>query len=104
MSNKSPIAGVLRHIGLVTVLNGIGQIIAAARAEHGFEHPVSFDELNEGRMLATCVAEMAASRKVGTDLAATMTLAFRVNSERLASQRATDVQLSVVLPNKRQLF
>ena len=72
-------AGVLRHIGLVTVLNGIGQIIAAARAEHGFEHPVPFDELNEGRMLAICVADMAASRKVGTDLAATMTLAFRVN-------------------------
>lgn len=39
----------------------IGQIVAAAGAERGMEHPVPFDELYERRMLVIDVADMAAS-------------------------------------------
>ena len=55
---------VARHIGLATVLNGIGQIIATACTERGVEHPVPLDELNEGGMLGIGVADMAAGRRV----------------------------------------
>jgi hypothetical protein len=54
---------VARHIGLATVLNGIGQIISTAFTERGVEHPVPFDELNDGGMLGIGVADMAASRE-----------------------------------------
>ena len=53
-------AHVARHVVLVTALNGIGQVIAAAVAESGIEHPVPFDELHKGRMLAINVANMSA--------------------------------------------
>src|SRR5215467_7561168 len=54
---------VARHVMLVTTLNGIRQVIATAVAEGGVEHPVPFDELHEGGMLAIDVADMAASRE-----------------------------------------
>src|SRR5215472_6515597 len=54
---------VARHVMLVTALSGIGQVIAAAVAEGGIEHPVPFDELHEGGMLAIDVADMTASRE-----------------------------------------
>jgi hypothetical protein len=53
---------VARDIGLVAagVLNGIGQVVAAAVAERSAEQPVPFDELHERGMLAIDVADMAA--------------------------------------------
>src|SRR5579862_142951 len=45
---------------LVVVLNGIGEVVAAAEAESGVEHPVSFDELHDRGVLVISVADMAA--------------------------------------------
>lgn len=39
----------------------IGQIVTAAGAERGVEHPVPFDEFHERRMLVIDVADMATS-------------------------------------------
>lgn len=50
---------VARHVVLITALNGIGQVIAAAIAERGAEHPVPLYKLHEGRMLAINVANMS---------------------------------------------
>ena len=53
---------VARHVGVVVLIR-IGQIIPAAIAELGVEHPVPFDEFHERGMLAIGVADMAAGRE-----------------------------------------
>lgn len=50
---------VLRYIRM-GALNRIGQVIAAASAESGVEHPVPFDKFHEGGMLIVGVADMTA--------------------------------------------
>jgi hypothetical protein len=50
---------VVRHVR-VGALNRIGQVIAAAIAESGVEHPVPFHEFHERGMLTVGVADMAA--------------------------------------------
>ena len=50
-------------VGVVTGLDGIGQVIAAAETERGIEPPVPFDELDEGGMLVIGVADNAAGRE-----------------------------------------
>src|SRR5882757_4647209 len=52
-----------RHVRIVIVKLGIGQIVAAAVAERCIEHPVPFNELNEGGMLGVDVADMTAPRE-----------------------------------------
>ena len=59
VSNRRHVA---RHVR-VPVLNGIGQVIAAAVAERRIEHPVAFDKLHERGMLAINVTDMAAGRE-----------------------------------------
>src|SRR5260221_53251 len=58
-----------RHVGwdvrIVTVKPRIGQIVAAAVAERGVEHPVPFNELNERGMLGVNVADVTAHREGG---------------------------------------
>ena len=51
---------VARRMGVVAILLGIGQVVAAAVAERGVEHPVPFDELHEGGVLVIDVADVAA--------------------------------------------
>ena len=51
------------HVRIVIVKLGIGQIVAAAVAERCIEHPVPFNELNEGGMLGVDVADMTAPRE-----------------------------------------
>ena len=51
---------VARDVVLVTALNWIGQVIPAAVAECGTEHPVPLYELYERRMFAINVANMSA--------------------------------------------
>jgi hypothetical protein len=50
---------VARHVS-VGALNRIGQVIAAAIAERGVEHPVPFHKFHEGGMLIVDVADMTA--------------------------------------------
>src|SRR5579859_7282199 len=52
-----------RNVRIVVIKARIGQIIAAACAERGMEHPVPFDELDEGRMLVIDMADVTTSRK-----------------------------------------
>ena len=54
-----------RNVQIVVIITHarIGQIVAAAGAEGGMEHPVPFDEFDERRMLVIDVADMAASRE-----------------------------------------
>jgi hypothetical protein len=54
---------VTRHIVLLAALLGIEEVIAATVAERGIEHPVPFDELNEGGVLAVLMADVATGRK-----------------------------------------
>src|SRR5271169_4734924 len=54
---------VARHVGVVPMLLGIGQVIAAPVAERAIEHPVPFDEFHERGMLTIDMANMAASRE-----------------------------------------
>src|SRR6266481_1993436 len=48
------------HVRIVIVKPRIGQIVAAAVAERGIEHPVPFNELNERGVLGVDVADMTA--------------------------------------------
>lgn len=50
---------VARHVGISALIR-IEQIIAAAIAESGVEHPVPFHEFHERGMLVVGVADMAA--------------------------------------------
>ncbi len=52
-----------RHVRIVIVKLGIGQIVATAVAKRGSEHPVPFNELNEGGMLGVDVADMPSPRE-----------------------------------------
>src|SRR5258705_8929598 len=51
------------HVRIAIVKPRIGEIVAAAVAERGIEHPVPFNELNERGMLCVDVADMTAPRE-----------------------------------------
>jgi hypothetical protein len=54
-----------RNVQIVVIITHarIRQIVAAAGAEGGMEHPVPFDKFDERRMLVIDVADMATSRE-----------------------------------------
>jgi hypothetical protein len=54
-------------VGIVFVKSRIGQIVAAAIAERGVEHPIAFDEFHERGMLGIDVADMASPRERRND-------------------------------------
>jgi len=50
---------VSRHVRIVVILLGIGQVVAAAIAEYALNLPVASMKLHEGRMLVVDVADVA---------------------------------------------
>jgi len=49
-----------RHINIVGVLNGIGQIVATAITERAAEQPIALDKLHKRGMFVIDVADMTA--------------------------------------------